>query len=163
MLRPHGVGDLDASFALWSNPRTVEFISGKPSKRDEAWSRILRYVGHWALLGFGYWAVEEKASGRFIGDVGLADFKRAIEPSLEGIPEIGWALDPAHHGKGYATEAVAAALSWSDRNLDAPATACIISPENQASLRVAFKSGYVVWVQTTYNGHDTVMMRRDRR
>lgn len=163
LLRPHRTGDLDAAFALWSDPRTVEFISGKPSKRDETWSRILRYAGHWALLGFGYWAVEEKTSGRFIGEVGLAEFKRAIEPSLEGVPEIGWVLDPAHHGKGYATEAVTAALSWGDRHLDAPATACIIHPDNRASLRVAEKMGFREWVRTTYNGSDTVMMRRERR
>jgi hypothetical protein len=34
------------------------------------------YIGHWALMGFGYWVIEEKATGEFVGDVGFADFKR---------------------------------------------------------------------------------------
>ena len=162
VLRPHRPSDLEAAFALWSDPRTVEYILGKPSTRDETWSRILRYAGLWALLGFGYWAVEEKGSGRFVGDVGFADFKRPIEPSLEGIPEGGWTLDPAFHGRGYATEAVAAALAWADRHLEAPVSACLIAPETRASLRVAAKSGYREWVRTTYKGADTIILRRER-
>jgi RimJ/RimL family protein N-acetyltransferase len=162
ILRGHGIDDLEASFAMWSHPVVVEHITGKPSTREESWSRILRYAGHWRLLGFGYWAVEEKSSGRFVGDVGFADFKRDIEPSLEGTPEIGWALDPAVHGKGYATEAVGAALSWSEQHLSALAAACIVSPQNLASLRVAQKCGFREFARATYKDHEVVMLRRGR-
>jgi RimJ/RimL family protein N-acetyltransferase len=163
ILRRHGVGDFDASFAMWSNPAVVRHISGRPSTREESWSRILRYAGHWRLLGFGYWAVEEKASGRFAGDVGFGHFKRVIDPSLDGIPEVGWVLDPAMHGRGYATEAIGAALSWTERHLPVPATACIVSPENIPSLRVAQKCRYGEYARTTYGDHDVIMLRRDNK
>jgi RimJ/RimL family protein N-acetyltransferase len=62
-------------------------------------------------LSYGYWAVEEKTSGRYVGELGFADFKRDIVPSIEGMPELGWALVPQFHGKGYATEALRAAVA----------------------------------------------------
>jgi RimJ/RimL family protein N-acetyltransferase len=92
--------------------------------------------------------------------VGFADFQRQIEPSLEGTPEIGWALSPAAHGRGYATEAVRAALRWADAQWPAANTACIIAPDNTASLRVAQKCGYVEWVRTSYKGKPTIQFRR---
>ena len=67
---------------------------------------MLRYAGHWQWMGFGFWALEEKSTGAFAGELGFAEFKRELEPSIQGIPEIGWVLAPHAHGKGYATEAV---------------------------------------------------------
>jgi len=159
-LRGHSVEDFDASAALWGDPAVVRFLSGTPSTREEVWSRLLRYAGHWALLGFGYWAVEDKTDGRFIGDVGFADFKRDIKPSLEGLPEIGWVLSPSIHGRGYATEAVGAALAWGDKHFGSCVTACIIDPENLASIGVARKNGFLEFAQTTYKGAPTTMYQR---
>ena len=60
------------------------------------------------MLGFGYWVVEEKTSGKFAGEVGFADYKRDMQSSVKELPEMAaWA-----HGKGYATEAAKAALRW---------------------------------------------------
>jgi RimJ/RimL family protein N-acetyltransferase len=159
-LRGHRVDDFDACAAMWGDPVVARFIGGKPSTREEVWARLLRYAGLWALLGFGYWAVEEKADGGFVGDVGFADFKRDIQPSLEGLPEIGWVLSPRVHGRGYATEAVAAALAWGDARFGSGPTACIIDPENLASIGVAKKSGFKELAHTTYKGEPTIMYRR---
>jgi RimJ/RimL family protein N-acetyltransferase len=65
--------------------------------RGRGLRRLLRYVGHWAVLGFGYWVVEEKASGEFVGETGFADYRREMKPSLDGAPEIGWVLTPRFH------------------------------------------------------------------
>jgi RimJ/RimL family protein N-acetyltransferase len=159
-MRPHVIEDFDDSFAMWSDPEVIRFIGGQPSTREEVWARLLRYVGHWALLDFGYWVVREKESGRFVGEVGFANFRRQIEPPLDDMPEIGWALTPAAHGRGYATEAVRAALRWADAEWPATHTACIIAPENAASLRVAQKCGYVEWVRGVYKGKPTIQFRR---
>ena len=67
-MRPHVLEDYDDSFAMWSDSEVTRFIGGQPSTREETWSRLLRYVGHWTMLGFGYWAVRDKVSGTFIGD-----------------------------------------------------------------------------------------------
>src|SRR5579875_2663294 len=79
-LHGHRLADFADSAALWTDPLVTRFIGGRPSTPDEVWSRLSRYIGHWTALGFGYWAVRERASGRFAGEVGLADFRREIDP-----------------------------------------------------------------------------------
>jgi RimJ/RimL family protein N-acetyltransferase len=160
ILRGHRPDDFVDSLALWTDPEVTRFIGGKPSTREEVWSRLLRYAGHWALLGFGYWAVTEKETGRFLGEVGFADFKREMEPSLDGMPEIGWVIAPHGQGKGYATEAVQAAIAWGDAYFNSRRTACIIAPENQPSIRVAEKCGYREFCRTTYKDKPTIMFVR---
>ncbi len=147
---------------MWADPAVTPFIGGKPSTREESWARLLRYGGLWPLLGFGYWVVEEKDTSRFVGEVGFADFHRPLEPSFGDAPEAGWALAYWAHGKGYATEAVQAATSWSDTNLCAPRTVCMISPENVASLAVARKCGYREFARTTFREKPTILFERPR-
>ena len=161
ILRGHRVDDFAGSLALWSDPEVTRFIGGKPSTREEVWARLIRYVGHWTLLGFGYWAVEEKSTGHFLGEVGFADFKREIEPSFDGMPEIGWVIAPDAQGRGYATEAVSAATAWGDGFFNLARTVCIIAPENQPSIRVAEKCGYGEFLRTTYKDKPTVMFVRE--
>ena len=162
VLRGHALDDFADCLALWTDPEVTRFIGGNPSTREEVWARLLRYVGHWALLGFGYWVVAEKATGRFLGEVGFADFRREIEPSLEGVPEIGWVLAPHSHGRGYATEAVRAAIAWGEGHFGPVRTACIIAPENEPSIRVAAKCGYREFQRTTYQAQPTnVFVRQE--
>ena len=158
-LRGHRLEDFDELAAMWGS-QTVNRHIGAGQSRQDAWDRMLRYAGHWALLDFGYWAVEEKASGRYVGDVGLADFKRAIEPSIEGQPECGWVLAPWCHGRGYATEAARKALSWGEEHLPDQRAVCLIAPENEASLRVAEKCGFKAVATTTLKGSPTILFRR---
>jgi RimJ/RimL family protein N-acetyltransferase len=145
---------------MWADPSVVRYIGGKPYSREDVWARMLRYTGHWSWMAYGYWAVEEKATGSFAGELGFADFKREIEPSLDGTPEIGWVLAPHAHGKGYATEAVRAAIQWGDARFGPARTVCLIHPENLASIRVAEKSGYQEFQRTTYKGAPTVIFAR---
>jgi RimJ/RimL family protein N-acetyltransferase len=160
-LRGHRLDDFADYLALWTDPAVTRFIGGKPSSREEVWGRLLRNIGHWASLGFGYWAIIEKDTGRFIGEAGFADFRREIEPSLDGVPEIGWALAPHAHGKGYATEAVRAVISWGHGHFGSRRTACIIAPENEPSIRVAEKCGYREFCRTTYKDKPTIMFVRE--
>ncbi len=161
-LRGHGIADFAGSMALWSDPLVYRYITGKPGKEGEVWGRILRYIGHWAALGWGYWAVEEKASGQLVGEVGFALHKREIEPPLI-MPELGWVIASAHHGKGYGTEAVGAALRWSDPRFGGRQICCIAAPENTPSLRLAAKFGFREVLHTTYLGDPTVLFIREPR
>ncbi|ESZ37322.1 MULTISPECIES: GNAT family N-acetyltransferase [unclassified Mesorhizobium] len=160
IMRAHRIEDFDDYAVMWADPVTTRFIGGKPRTREESWMRFLRHAGLWSLLGYGFWAVEDKAGGRFIGEAGFHDLKRDIEPSLEGIPEAGWALAPQAHGKGLASEVVRRALAWGDDTFAGARTVCIIDPENTGSLNVAAKCGYTKVLETTYHDGLTILLER---
>lgn len=162
ILRGHRRGDFEALAAMWAEPMVVAHITGVPSTAEASWSRLLRYAGHWALMGFGYWAVEDRASGRFVGEVGLADYHRGID-GYDGWPEAGWVLTPAFHGRGYAAEAMGAVLHWAEGALDAQKVFCILSPEHLASIRLAKRLGFSVAASATYHGEETTVMQRTMR
>lgn len=159
-LRAHRVDDHASSLAIWSDAELVRHITGEPLDGEAVWKRLLMHAGMWSLLGRGSWAVEEKSSGRHIGDIGFVDLKRAIEPSLEGMLECGWVLARAAHGKGYASEAVVAIGAWAQTHFPESRMVCIIAPENRGSIRVAEKAGFSVWQETTYHGKPTIVFRR---
>jgi RimJ/RimL family protein N-acetyltransferase len=160
VLRGHRRDDFAASAAMWADPEVARFIGGKPSTPEESWARMLRYPGHWALMGYGYWLIEEKATARFVGEAGFSDFKRTLEVPL-GAPEHGWALASWAHGKGYASEAVAAQLQWGKTHFGAAPFFCLIAPQNQASIRLAEKFGYRRFAAATYKGEETSLFRRE--
>lgn len=162
VLRPHRLDDFDAMAAMWREPEIVRYISGKPSTREQSWMRLLRYAGHWSLLGFGYWVIEDRQTGEFAGDCGFADFHRDIEPPLDGMPEMGWMVAPRFQGKGYATEAIGGCLTWGARHFPAGTSfSCIITPDNLASIRVAEKCGFRLREETTYLGDAVGLYTRD--
>lgn len=111
-------------------------------------------------MGFGYWAIEERETGQFIGELGFANFRRDMTPSLGDTPELGWALLSSHHRKGYATEALLAAIQWGDENLRNKNTAAIIDPDNIASIKVAVKVGYKLDKEVESSGRKSLLYRR---
>jgi len=159
-LRRPRLEDFEEALAMWAEPTVVRYISGKPTTREEMWARLLRYVGHWELLGYGFWVVREKSTGRFVGEVGLADFRRDITPPLGESKEAGWVLSPWAHGRGFATEAVRAALRWVEDAFGPERVVCLIHPENAASLKVAHTCGFREFSHGTYKGEPTRMLER---
>ena len=177
ILRGHRPADFPDSAALWSDPLVTCFTTRKALSEEEVWARLLRYVGHWGWMSYGYWVMEEKSTGRFAGEVGFADWKRDITPSLQGLPELGWVLASRIHGQGYATEAARAAIAWHDTHFRAfppkpidtvltPAVApqlasarmtCIIDLDNIRSIRVAEKCAFKEMLRTTYQGEPIIV------
>ena len=160
LLRAHRHEDFAEIVEMWADPAVTRFIGGRPFTAEESWQKLLRQVGHWELLGFGYWVVRERSSGRFVGEVGFADLRRELEPPLGDAPEMGWVLAPWSHGRGYATEAVLAALGWGAKAWGPRRTVCIIDPRNDASLRVAARADFREFARTTYHGDATVLLER---
>lgn len=162
--RLHLRGYQPSDFAVWmamhQDPDYYRYLSGSALPAEEVWTRMLRLIGHWTLLGYGFWAVEEKASGRFIGAVGFADFQRDIEPPLGAAPEMGWVLAPATHSQGYASEAVAAALRWGEAHFGPGRMVCLVHPDNEPSLRVAARFGFREYARVLYKGQPGVLLER---
>jgi RimJ/RimL family protein N-acetyltransferase len=159
-LRGHRLEDFDDSLGMWSDPVVTRHLGGPTFTREECWRRMLRYPSLWTWLGFGYWVVRERASGRFVGEVGFADFKRDLDPSIEGLPESGWVLATWSHGRGFASEALAAIHAWSGEHLPGDRTVCMIDTDNRASIRVAEKLGYAETARPTYKGTPIILFER---
>ena len=159
-LRGFRAEDFANWFAFSRVPAYYRYFGNEPMPEEEVWKLLLRSAGHWVIMGFGFWAVEEKASGRFVGAVGFLHLLRAIEPPLGDAPEIGWVLDPTRHGQGYASEAVEAVLTWGENHFGPVRTVCIIHPENEPSLRLAAKFGYREYARATYHGEPIVLLER---
>jgi RimJ/RimL family protein N-acetyltransferase len=160
ILRGQTAQDFPAFAQMWADPVVTRFIGGVPLSEEESWAKFMRIAGHWTLLGFGFWGIFEKATGARIGEAGILDVKREIVPSFHGTPELGWGLLPAVHGKGYATEAVRAIISWAENRFGKVRMVCIIDPDNTASLRVAHAVGFREYARTTYKGDPTVLLER---
>jgi RimJ/RimL family protein N-acetyltransferase len=160
ILRAHALADFDAYVALWADPDVVRYITGTPFSREASWSRFLRHPGHWQHMGFGFLAIEERQTRRFIGEAGFHDMKREIAPSIEGTLEAGWALIPSAHGHGYGFEAMRALVDWAAKVFPGRRMTCIIDPVHQASRRVAAKLGFREVTRTIYHGSDTILFER---
>lgn len=159
-LRPYAITDFDSMSHLMSRPQTVRYPPRDPLARDEVWARLLGHIGHWATFGYGFCAVEERATGAFIGEAGLALFRRGLAAAFDDAPEATWTIAPAYQGLGYATEAARAAQHWIERRLGAPRTLCMIHPDNAPSLTIARKLGYREIDRVIYKGHPAIFFQR---
>ena len=135
-LRAWREADLEPFAHFCANPATARFLGGVCG-REDAWRRLAAFLGHWALRGFGTWAIEEKATGRWTGYSGL------WQP--EGWPEaeVMWGLAADAHGRGYATEAGRCARGFAYRELGWRTLVSFIAPANTPSLQVALRLGAV--------------------
>src|ERR1051325_1410340 len=135
VLRMFRESDTDASAERVGDAEVMRFLGGKTMSRQEAWRNMAMVMGHWQLRGYGFWAVEEKASGEMVGRVGC--WRPEGWPGLE----VGWTLRRAFWGRGYATEAARASVEYAFRELDQTRVISLIAPENAASIRVAERLG----------------------
>lgn len=162
ILRAHSIDDIADTTAMWSNLDVVRYIGGRPFSATESWARLLRYAGHWALMGYGYWLLEDRQTGQFLGEVGLADHRRETRPSMNGQPEAGWVLAPHAQGRGYAREALACMFQWADAHLASATTVCIIHPEHSRSIQLARAFDFNQQQLISYMQEPTVLMVRTR-
>ncbi|EYR79899.1 hypothetical protein AKG11_11660 [Shinella sp. SUS2] len=160
VLRGFRPEDLDAMTAMWAMPEVVRYIGGVPLSREQSWGRLLRHIGMWRIMGFGFWAIIEKASGRLVGEAGFHEMRREMMPSIEDTLEAGWGLLPGSHGRGYASEALEAMLPWAEANHGGMPVTCIIDPANTASIRLAGRHGFREFSRSTYQGTEIILFRK---
>lgn len=134
ILRVPRLSDFEAYAAMGQDEENMHFIGGA-MPRAVAWRKFLQMPGAWILQGFAMFTVEEKATGRWLGQLG------PWQP--EGWPgtEVGWALARDAQGRGYATEAGSAAVNWAFENLDWTEVIHSIHPDNRPSQELARRLG----------------------
>lgn len=134
MLRLPRAEDFDAYAQLQADEEAARYIGG-PVSRPEAWRKFLQMPGAWAIQGYGMFAVTDKATGEWLGQLG------PWQP--EGWPgtEVGWAFKRAAWGNGYALEAAIAAIDWAFATLGWTEVIHSIVAENTASQALAQRLG----------------------
>ena len=133
LLRVQQAGDFERYAEMLAHPSSLHI--GGPLLRHEAWRRFLQMPGAWVLQGFAMFSVVEKSSGRWMGQAGPW--------CPDGWPgtEVGYSFHMDARGKGYATEACAAAMDYAFDILGWDEVIHSISPENTASQAVAQRLG----------------------
>ena len=158
-LTPVQVSDFAELVGLWGDPAFATAIFPAALSPEDVWFRLLRDIGHWEAVGHGNWSIRETATGAYVGSVGVLDYRRIVEPTMDA-PELGWGVAPRFQGQGLAFEAVSAALAWCDETLNAPRTVCMISPGNDPSHALARRLGYSPYAETVYKGEPVVLLER---
>lgn len=162
LLRPQRIGDFEAYKAIWVNdPNIAEDVPILPGLTEEQiWDRLIRWIGHWTIFGYGPLLVVDRETGELIGETGVARFHRCNGPSFDGVPEALWRIKYTRHGQGLAGEAARAAFDWIDRRQISARTVCMIDYWNDASLKVAGKLGFKAFSEATYKGNDVLFLER---
>ena len=83
---------------------TVRYLGVEPMNRQQAWRSMAAIMGHWEIRGYGFFSLESKETGEWVGRVG------PWNPEGWPAPEVGWTISPDHLRKGYATEAAFASV-----------------------------------------------------
>lgn len=131
--------DPERDFEAWArtmaDPDTVRYLGLEPMSRREAWRNMAAVIGHWQIRGYGFFSVEHRETGEWVGRVG------PWYPEGWPAPEVGWTISPDHTRKGYATEAARAAIAYAFDTLGWKRVSHVILEGNAASVAVAEKVG----------------------
>ena len=136
LLRPI---DPERDFEAWArtmaDPNTVKYLGTEPMDRSAAWRHMALLIGHWSILGYGFFSVINKQTNDWVGRVG------PWNPEGWPEPEVGWTISPDHRGNGFASEAAVAAIRFVFETLKWPRVAHCIFQGNEPSVGVAKKVG----------------------
>jgi RimJ/RimL family protein N-acetyltransferase len=159
LLRPYRPEDYEPYFAMVSDPEP-NVAWRQAMSAEDAWNRVLRYVGHWTLFGYGNFAVLDRASGLYLGETGFWDAHRGMGEGYDDFDETGWSIASKWHRQGIAFEAADAAHRWYSNAVGKRRTVCMTDPANGPSIRLAGKLGYLPFGDSAYQGKAVVMFER---
>lgn len=134
IMRPLAESDVDKIFAMRSDEDIMRFIR-KPQGRDESLDWIKLVSARWDTEKLGFCAVIEKETDKFLGWCGIWRLQETDEL------EVGYAIEKAYWGKGFATEAAEKFMQYAFEKLKTEKLVAVARPENTASRRVMEKLG----------------------
>jgi RimJ/RimL family protein N-acetyltransferase len=126
ILRPWQDRDREPAYAMTQDEEVMRYLP--PLDRAGSDAMIGRMMAMQAEHGHTFWALEERATGAFLGMCGFCPPR----PPLAEY-EIGWRLARAAWGKGFATESARAVLEWAWANRDMASIVAITYRGNRKS------------------------------
>lgn len=138
VLREFRPDDFDALLTFHSDPANVLYVPFEARTPDEMRVALDKKIAGRALTGPGDHLdlAVTLSDGTLVGD--LVVMLHAVE---HGTVEVGWIFDPAHSGRGYATEAVRAMLGMVFDGLQARRVVACVEARNTASRRLCERLG----------------------
>jgi RimJ/RimL family protein N-acetyltransferase len=138
LIRSWQDADREPYAALNADPRVRQYL-GDTLSRSQSDAQIDHFQTHECTHGFAFWAVEVPNVAPCIGFIGLekTEYAAHFTPAVE----IGWRLDPAYWGRGYAVEGAEAALKYAFSNFDIEEIVAVTVPHNIKSRSVMTKIG----------------------
>ncbi|MBE9192139.1 GNAT family N-acetyltransferase [Gloeocapsopsis crepidinum LEGE 06123] len=129
--------DLDALAEIWADPEVTRFLpsQGVPISRENAEKLLQSFIKHWQERGYGVWAIVENNSSQMIGYCGLRYLDEIDEV------EVLYGLAQAYWGRGIATQAAQALVSYGFNVAKLDKLIAMALPDNLASRRVIEKAG----------------------
>jgi RimJ/RimL family protein N-acetyltransferase len=138
ILREWRESDREPFARMNADPRVMEFYPATLT-RDQSDRMVERIQSEIGERGFGYWALELRESGAFVGYTGI----RWVEWVMHFTPavEVGWRVAPEYWGSGFATEAARAAVRDGFERAGIEEIVAMASARNVRSTRVMEKLG----------------------
>lgn len=153
VLRAPKESDYPSILQLGSDPEVMRYITyGKTQSPEEARKDLEKRI-QLSQGKYGYWIVEEKSGGNFVGWLTLKPLEK------QSSFEIGYRFLREHWGKGYATEGSHQLLHYAFDELRLKEVLAIAMPENTASRRVMEKLGLTHIGKGTFYGVLCVIYR----
>lgn len=156
--------DIAAMIDIVSDPHTGKYLGPAGSAADH-FTRFQRNAGSWFLHGYGGFMVRERGQTAVVGNCGVFHSHRGLGADFDDMPEAGWIIANGYEARGYANEAMSAALDWFDREHGEPngsrRVVCMIDPNNAPSIKLAGKLGFTEMRRATLpDGSAVVLFER---
>lgn len=153
ILRTPQLADFEHWAAFFASPRSIPERGMMP--RAQAWKVWAADVALWVLRGYGPFGLTERATGAYLGEVGI------YQPEGYPEPELGWFIVPEAEGKGYAQEAARAVMVWARDTLGFTRLVNYIDPANARSIALALRLGGVIDPNLPGEDPSDVVIRHD--
>ena len=124
-------GDANDAVEIFGDPRVMRYIPIGPVDAATSARIVDRMVERNERDGFGVWPVVSKETSRVVGESGITYI-----PGTRDV-EIAWLYKADAWGRGYATEAARAVLTYAFESIGLPRVYALIDRENAASIAVA--------------------------
>jgi len=122
--------------ALYSDPEVARYVGGDALTPEAIAAQAGRFAAVWRDRGYGQSAVLDRATGAFLGRVGLHYW-----PQWDEV-ELGYVLAAHAQHRGLAAEASSAWIEWARTSLDRDHLVAVIDPRNVASSGLALRLGF---------------------